>query len=121
MNELFVCLQVRRCNDAGVRVYADAVINHMTGKWSKAKGTGGSDFDSDTLNYPAVPYSRADFNGGKECLTKSGKIEDYRDVQQVRNCKLTGLNDLKQGSTYVRGKIVEYLNKLVSYGVAGFR
>ena len=32
-----------------------------------------------------------------------------------------GLRDLKQGSDYVRGKIVEYLNKLISMGVAGFR
>jgi len=40
---------------------------------------------------------------------------------QVRNCELVGLKDLKGGSEYVRGKIVDYLNKLIGYGVAGFR
>lgn len=43
------------------------------------------------------------------------------ELLQVRNCKLSGLNDLHQGSENVREKIVEYLNKLISWGVAGFR
>lgn len=43
------------------------------------------------------------------------------DANQVRNCMLVGLKDLNQGSEYVRGKIVELLNRLISYGVAGFR
>lgn len=40
---------------------------------------------------------------------------------QVRNCKLSGLHDLDLGQEYVRNKIAEYLNTLISYGVAGFR
>lgn len=39
----------------------------------------------------------------------------------MRNCKLVGLNDLNQGTDYVRGKIRDYLNTLIGYGVAGFR
>ncbi|ROT77239.1 alpha-amylase [Penaeus vannamei] len=42
-------------------------------------------------------------------------------VTKVRNCKLVGLNDLDQGSEYVRGKIVDFMNTLVGWGVAGFR
>jgi len=39
----------------------------------------------------------------------------------VRNCELVSLRDLKLGEGYVRGKIIEFMNKLIGYGVAGFR
>ena len=38
---------VRRCNAAGVRVYVDAVINHMTGvDAGQGYGSGGSSYDT---------------------------------------------------------------------------
>ncbi|XP_063607949.1 alpha-amylase 4N-like [Penaeus indicus] len=112
---------VNRCNNVGVRIYVDAVINHMSGGHPKGTGTtGGSSFDSSTQSYPGVPYTSADFND-PNCHTNSGNIENYQDAEQVRNCKLSGLNDLHQGSENVRDKIVEYLNKLIGWGVAGFR
>ncbi|XP_068236149.1 alpha-amylase 1-like [Palaemon carinicauda] len=112
---------VTRCNNVGVRIYVDVVINHMTGGWPQGTvGTGGTTFDSSAESYPGVPYSGFDFNDGN-CHTSSGTIEDYGDANQVRNCKLVGLNDLNQGTDYVRGKIQEYLNRLLDYGVAGFR
>lgn len=40
---------------------------------------------------------------------------------QVRNCRLVGLLDLDLGKEYVRSKIVNYLNRLIEIGVAGFR
>jgi alpha-amylase len=40
---------------------------------------------------------------------------------QVRNCKLVGLPDLLLSKDYVANKIVEYMNRLISIGVAGFR
>ena len=39
----------------------------------------------------------------------------------MRNCRLVALLDLKLESNYVRGKVIEYLNRLVEIGVAGFR
>ena len=39
----------------------------------------------------------------------------------MRNCRLAGLRDLKGGTTYVRDQVGNYLNKLVGWGVAGFR
>jgi len=39
----------------------------------------------------------------------------------VRNCRLVQLLDLDLGKSYVRGKVVSYLNKLIDIGVAGFR
>ncbi|ODM96628.1 Pancreatic alpha-amylase [Orchesella cincta] len=112
---------VRRCNAAGVRIYVDAVINHMTGNSVQGAGTDGSAFDASAKSYPAVPYGSADFNDGTTCPTHSGSIENYQDPIQVRNCQLSGLLDLNQGKDYVRQKITEYLNKLVGLGVAGFR
>ncbi|XP_018017055.1 alpha-amylase 1 isoform X2 [Hyalella azteca] len=112
---------VQRCNAVGVRIYPDAVFNHMTGSWpSGTPGVGGSSFDSGSENYPGVPYSGFDFNDGN-CNSGSGSIESYQDANQVRNCKLSGMNDLNQGSEYVRGMIMGYLNHLIDIGVAGFR
>ncbi|CAG0899120.1 unnamed protein product, partial [Cyprideis torosa] len=112
---------VRRCNNANVRVYPDIVFNHMTGDWpAGTPTTGGSSFNSDTLDYPGVPYSAFDFHGPAECPSGSGYIESYQDAVQVRNCRLFG-GDLRQESEYVRDKIVAFLNRLISYGVAGFR
>ncbi len=39
----------------------------------------------------------------------------------MKNCRLVGLLDLDQGSSYVRGKMKEYLEELIDIGVAGFR
>lgn len=51
---------VQRCNNVGVRIYVDAVINHMAAK--SGYGTAGSVVDAEGLNYPAVPYGPGDFN-----------------------------------------------------------
>lgn len=109
---------VERCNKAGVRIYVDAVINHM----GAVSGTGsaGSSFNAGSKSFPAVPFGPNDFNDGK-CRTSSGNIENYNDVNQVRDCKLVGLPDLAVGSEYVRNKIADYLNALIDIGVAGFR
>ena len=48
-------------------------------------------------------------------------IYDYNNVDEVRNCYLVSLNDLNGGSDYVRQKIADYINDLISIGVKGFR
>ncbi|XP_072143058.1 alpha-amylase-like [Dermacentor andersoni] len=112
---------VRRCNGAGVRVYVDVIINHMTGTLEIKKGTAGSAFSYDEFSYPAVPYGADDFNRKEHCGSESGAIENYGDAQQVRNCQLVGLRDLNQGREHVRAKVAEFLNRLIGFGVAGFR
>lgn len=112
---------VRRCNNAGVRIYVDAVINHMTGNIGAGHGTAGSYFDPSVPKYDGVPYGPDNFNKGDKCPTGSGDIENYNDKIQVRNCRLSGLADLDLGQEYVRNKIAEYMNKLIDMGVAGFR
>ncbi|GAB6030326.1 Alphaamylase [Chamberlinius hualienensis] len=113
---------VNRCNAAGVRVYIDAVMNHMTGGGGSGTGTGGSSWDSNSLNFPAVPYTSSNFHScSGDCGTSDCQIQDYNNANQVRNCQLTGLVDLNQGNSQTQSEIVGYMNKLVGYGVAGFR
>jgi alpha-amylase len=107
-------MMTARCNAVGVRVYADIVINHMTGDHDRIFGTASSKANTVTRDFPTVPYTADDFN--PRC-----SIDDWNDVYQVRNCELFGLHDLDQSSPVVRDRIVGYLNHLVDLGVTGFR
>ncbi|XP_078573488.1 alpha-amylase-like [Branchiostoma floridae x Branchiostoma japonicum] len=112
---------VHRCNQQGVRIYADVVINHMCGFGGSGHGTGGSYFNAENLDFPAVPYGSNDFNNCSTCGTSDCKVQSYDDVNQIRNCRLVSMLDLNHSSDYVRGKIADYMNYLTSIGVAGFR
>ena len=75
---------VNRCNAVGVRIYVDAVINHMCGADAgSGTGTAGSSYDTNSYDFPAVPYTGLDFNDGN-CYTSSGGIENYGDPNQVK-------------------------------------
>jgi alpha-amylase len=105
---------ISRCNQAGVKVYADVVINHMVSDDSgSGTGSAGTFFDPATKQYTAVPYGPNDFHN------KCGI--DYGDANSIRNCWLGSLQDLRTETNYVRQKIADYLNNLISIGVAGFR
>ncbi|XP_013862942.1 alpha-amylase 1 [Austrofundulus limnaeus] len=113
---------ITRCNNVGVNVYVDAVINHMA-RGDGGEGTHsscGSWFSVYTQDFPSVPYSSLDFNDNK-CYTASGNIENYSDPNQVRDCRLDRLLDLALEKDYVRGKVADYMNNLIDMGVAGFR
>lgn len=107
---------VQRCNDAGVAIYADAIINHMA-RVGSGKGVAGSEFTE--YNYPAVPYSYADFHHCDRYADDA--IQNYHDLWEVQNCELAKLADLDTGQPEVQAKIAGYLNDLLSLGVAGFR
>lgn len=74
----------------------DVVINHMVGINGEAGvGTGGSPFDTATLDFPGVPYSWSDFNcchssgtgnceHGATCYTSNCEISDYSNAEEVR-------------------------------------
>ncbi|KAA0711465.1 Alpha-amylase 1 [Triplophysa tibetana] len=113
---------ITRCNNVGVNIYVDAVINHMCGAGG---GEGnhsscGTYFNAKNKDFPSVPYSSWDFNDFK-CKTGNGEVENYKDIFQVRDCRLVSLLDLALEKDYVREKVAEYLNKLIDIGVAGFR
>ncbi len=60
---------VQRCNAVVVRIYVDAVINHMSA--AGGTGTAGSSASHNPqLSYPAVPYGPNDFNPGCKILFK---------------------------------------------------
>lgn len=46
---------VKRCNDVGVRIYVDAVLNQMA-QAGNGIGFAGSQYNSTSEFYPAVPY-----------------------------------------------------------------
>ena len=109
---------VKTCRSAGVQVIVDTVINHMTGQGSTSYGgsTGWTKYD-----YPRL-YSPADFHTyPADCPQASNTINDFNDYLQVTKCELVGLSDLRTESDAVRTRIAGYLNKLLSYGVTGFR
>lgn len=105
---------VARCNRVGVRIYVDVIINHMAAGNGEVIGTGGTKANIPARSYPGVPYERRDFH-------PSCSIDNYNDKYQVRNCELVGLPDLDQSNEEVRSRAVEFLNKLIDIGVAGFR
>lgn len=107
---------VQRCLKAGVRVYVDVVVNHMAAPGSSTPlyGTAGSTCDPLAREFPAVPFNASHFHA--DCL-----IDDYNNATNVRDCELGSLADLDQSNSFVREKIVGYLNHLIDLGVAGFR
>ena len=108
---------VSTCRRAGVKVIVDAVVNHMTGQGTVSYG--GVRYTH--VRYPGL-YGPNDFHTRPDdCDSASGGIEDFNDVKQVTQCELLGLADLDTGSLRVRNILAGYLNKLLSYGVTGFR
>jgi alpha-amylase len=105
-----------RCNAVGVDIYVDAVINHMSGVDPSGVGFNGSTFSY--YDYPGT-YAHWDFH---HCgLNGNDDIVNYQNRWEVQNCELVNLSDLDTGSSYVRGKLVAYMNDLISLGVDGFR
>ena len=102
---------VKACETAGVKVIADAVINHMMGS-ATADGWTGGEFTKYT--HPGL-YAPEDFHSAKQ------GISDWNDIDQVQNNELVGLSDLATEKQNVRQSIATYLNDLISLGVYGFR
>jgi alpha-amylase len=108
---------VKTCRAAGVKVYVDAVINHMTGQGDTSYG--GTHFTK--YDYPGV-YTKDNFHHqGTDCPSPDGVIDDYNNLIQVRRCELVSLADLRTDTPTVQATLAAYLNKLIGYGVSGFR
>ncbi len=109
---------ITRCHSAGVDIYVDAVINHMTGGGGTTlqsgffHGSNGSPYTK--YNYPGT-YTEQDFH------TCHSDINNYNDAGNVENCELSGLADLNTGSDHVRTTIANYMIGLANMGVRGFR
>ena len=102
---------VQRCRTAGVGIYVDAVINHMTNFPSPGVGSNGTAYTK--YSYPGL-YTPSDFH-------PACGITDYSNAANVQDCELFSLPDLNTGLPSVREKIAGYLTMLARLGVAGFR
>ncbi|MDQ5866646.1 MAG: alpha-amylase family protein [Chloroflexota bacterium] len=107
---------VSRCKAASVDIYADAVINHMSGM-DRGTGIAGTTFTH--YSYPGL-YEFEDFH---HCglSGKSDDIFSYRNREEVQTCELVNLADLDTSSPKVQDRIAAYLNDMIGLGVAGFR
>lgn len=102
---------IKTCHEAGVKIIADVVLNHMSNRL-EGIGTGGTRFTK--YNYPGL-YQLNDFH------TCHDPITNYQSREQVQSCELDSLADLDTGSKKVQEQIVAYLKRLAAYGVDGFR
>jgi len=110
---------INTCHAAGVRVYADVVVNQMAADSSATAGvaTDGSTWNSATLAYPY--FSANDFHAA--CDIQPADYNSAAGRSNVQTCRLSGMPDLNSESSYVRGQIVNYLNALLALGIDGFR
>ena len=136
---------IKTCRKHGVRVYADAVINHMTYNGmdlqnhrfsdneqylvGKKYSTNNSPFWTPYQTYEKNPFT----NRGTNCLEYPAvpygpedfhcqkEITDYKKFDVVTTGWLDTLADLNTESPYVRHRIADYLTDLFSIGLSGFR
>jgi alpha-amylase len=106
---------INTCHTAGVRVYADIVVNQMAD--GSGTATDGSSWNANTLSYPY--FSGNDFHAN--CAIQDSDYNSPAGRNNVMNCRLGGLPDLATESSYVQGQIVNYLRTLLNMGVDGFR
>ncbi|MBF9069467.1 carbohydrate-binding module family 20 domain-containing protein [Streptacidiphilus fuscans] len=114
---------VTTCHNAGVKVYADAVLNHMAGNNNTSTDSyGGDTFNSSTESYSQPGYTSADFHQYPgNCPNSDLSIQDWNNQTQVQDCDLSNLEDLATETTHVRQTEAGYLNSLIADGVDGFR
>ncbi len=101
------------CHLAGVRIYADVVLNHTAA--GSGTGAGGSAYSAATLQYPG--FAPSDFH--TNCAIAPSDYDTNR--SNVVNCRLLGLPDLATNLDSVRRKLAGYLTALINLGVDGFR
>jgi len=118
-NEIEFADMVRRCKNAGVDIYVDAVINHMT--WIPAinetrEGIGGTIYSRYKYYalYDYEHFHHYDFNG-------DGSIQNYQNRFEVQNGNVALCADLATEHHYVQKQIKKYFRHLITLGVKGIR
>jgi pullulanase len=103
---------IDRCRAAGVKIYADMVINHTAALNQGGTGTAGSSWSYE--NHPGL-YGPNDYHDPRY------QISGYGDAEHVWGGRLLELPDLNTGSSHVRDRIAGYFERLRGMGVEGFR
>lgn len=120
---------VKTCwKDHGVKIYVDAVINHM------AAGHGDGSIPDGRPYTEASHYYLYTDSSGNEVFYKSNHFhpecpidwdQSFVPADEIQKCWVAdgGLPDLRteDGANDVKPHIVHYLNRLIDMGVAGFR
>ncbi len=109
-NETQLKAMIKACNDAGVKVFADAVFNQRAS--GSGTGIGGSSYSDGSYR---DGFTSSDFHS--DC----GHDIDYSNANDVRTCRLTGMPDTATDNAATQDKIAEYLASLMDMGVYGFR
>ncbi|RYQ37567.1 Bacterial Ig-like domain (group 2), partial [Bifidobacterium pseudolongum subsp. globosum] len=96
----------------GIRIIADAVINHFTSDWNAVE----SGWKNSNNFHP-------DFGICEKSKPESlrGDAIDYGNRWKVTQCHLLGLLDLNTQSQDVANRMKDYLTRAVAAGVDGFR
>src|SRR5699024_4129490 len=108
------------CADQRVRIYVDAVINHMTGP-QEDSSTGSAGTTWEQYEYPDL------FGGGEASYTYDDfgpcydTIENWDDKDEVQNCELLDVGELNTGSSHGQDQIVRNVNEMFDLGVGGLR
>ena len=116
----------RICNEHGVRIYIDVVLNHMAAPLHLLVNGSKKDFMVNTLlesnvnissmSYSNVTYTQLDFHK-IDCHVQF----NARDAHEIRNCQWKYHPDLDHYRNGVKKHIVTMMNKFIDMGVAGFR
>ena len=137
---------IKTCRAHGVRVYADAVINHMTLNGFDLQNhrfidegdqyligtkysTSGSPWWTPYQTYEKNPFTKRATNCLEYPRVPYGPmdfhcdkpVDDYTDFDNVMYGWFQNLADLNTEGTFVRRRIADYLTDLYSIGVTGFK
>jgi alpha-amylase len=133
------------CRQKGVRVFADAVVNHMVGagessalkrdlqggrcfQWGPKNSTAGSPFFTHSFTFqlneqtgrrPALEFPAVPY--GPTDFHCERTLGSYSSGFSLNFGWLVGLTDLNTGKEYVRERIATYMATLLSVGFSGFR
>ena len=136
---------INTCRKNKVRVYADAVINHMAGNgndmypdhrnnqgscihWGPKNGSDGSPWWTTGWQYQDNPYTgkRPGLEFPSVPYTASDfhcerSLNSWTDGDLLNYGWLTGLTDLNTEKEYVQQRIADYITDLLTMGVSGIR
>ena len=136
---------INTCRNNKVRVYADAVINHMAGNgndmyadhrnhagncvhWGPKAGSDGSPWWTTGWQYennkythlrPGMEFPAVPYTASDFHCERS--LNSWTDPFILSHGWLTGLTDLNTEKDYVRQRIADFITSMLSMGVSGIR
>ena len=138
---------IKKCRSYGLRVYADAVVNHMSGsgndsqehrnpnagctKWPGKQSsdenmespyyTTGFTYKTNSWGEPSNVLEFPAVPYGPMDFHCEKSLNSWTDPNILNTGWLTGLTDLDTSKEYVRQRIADYFIDLLSIGITGFR